>query len=118
MSPVQPLDVFRLDLRGRRLLVRVDMNVPLGGPAGRPEPEIRDDARIVACVPGIRRMLAAGASVTLISHLGRPRAGGHDPAFSLAPVAGRLSERLGMEVPLRADWMESAAPEPGVRGAG
>ena len=109
----QPVEVFSLDLQQRRLLVRVDMNVPLQqrGPAG--PPEIRDDTRITACVPGISRMLSEGAAVTLISHLGRPVAGHWDAELSLAPVAQRLAEQLQVEVPLCADWLESAAPAPG-----
>ena len=114
--PARPLDVFNLDLQGRRLLVRVDMNVPLVEQAGAPV--IRDDTRIAACVPGIRRMLSAGASVTLISHLGRPAPGNYDSALSLAPVASRLGELLDTEVPLRADWMESVTPEPGCAALG
>jgi len=86
-----------LDLRGRRVLMRLDLNVPLtdGG--------VGDDTRIRASLAGIRHALDAGARVMLMSHLGRPREGVHDDAFSLAPVARALSELLGRDVPL-VDW--------------
>lgn len=119
MSPQPParlLDVFKLDVQGQRLLVRVDMNVPLMEQTGAPV--IRDDTRIVACIPGIQRMLSAGASVTLVSHLGRPTPGDYDPALSLAPIARRLGELLGTEVALRADWLDSVTPELGCAALG
>lgn len=86
-------DLFRAagGVRGARVLVRADLNVPLAD--GR----IRDDTRIRASLPTLRRLLAAGARVVVASHLGRPK-GGPDPAFSLRPVATRLGELLGREV--------------------
>jgi phosphoglycerate kinase len=86
-------DLFRAPggVRGQRVFVRADLNVPLKD--GR----IRDDARIRASLPTLRRLLAAGARVVLASHLGRPK-GGPDPAFSLRPVAARLAELLGRDV--------------------
>src|SRR3954451_4212138 len=91
---------------GKRAIVRVDFNVPLEGT------QITDDTRIRAAVPTIQALREAGASVVLMSHLGRPK-GKRDPKYSLAPVAGRLSELLGMDVPLQPDCVgagvESAA---------
>ena len=84
------------DLSGRTVLVRVDCNVPLEG--GR----ITDDGRIRAALPTLERLTSAGARVVAMSHLGRPK-GAPDPAFSLAPVAGRLAELLDVSVRLAAD---------------
>jgi phosphoglycerate kinase len=83
-----------MDLRGRSVLMRLDLNVPLA------DGEVGDDTRIRASLPGIRHALDAGARVMLMSHLGRPEEGVHDDAFSLAPVARALSGHLGREVPL------------------
>ena len=83
------------DLRGRRVLVRSDLNVPLEGTA--PNMGITDDGRVRASVPTIRRLADAGARVLVVAHLGRPD-GTHDPAFSLKPVAERLAELLGSPV--------------------
>ena len=79
------------DLAGTRVIVRCDLNVPLQ------DGEITDDGRVRASVPTLTRLLDAGASVTVISHLGRPD-GRPDPAYSLEPVAARLGELLGREV--------------------
>ena len=96
------------DLGGRRVLVRADLNVPLA--AGK----VANAARIRASVPTFERALAAGAAVTVVSHLGRPEAGRFDPAFSMAPVAARLGEALGRKVPIVAGWPdEGPAPAPG-----
>ena len=83
-----------LVLTGKRVLIREDLNVPIA--AG----EVASDARIVAALPTLKEALGQGARVVVISHLGRPREGTFDPAFSLLPVARRLSELLGEEVPL------------------
>lgn len=90
-----------LDLHGQRVLMRLDLNVPLA------DGEVTDDTRIRASLPGIRLALDAGARVMLMSHLGRPEEGGADDAFSLAPVARRLSALLGREVPLL-DWDDAS----------
>ena len=99
-----------LDLRGKRVLIREDLNVPVKD--GR----VSSDARIVAALPTIRRALDAGARVLVMSHLGRLKAGASDEenaAFSLAPVAARLGELLGRPVPLLRDWLDGAQIEPG-----
>ena len=79
------------DLRGRRVLVRCDLNVPLDGET------ITDDGRIRASLPTLNQLREAGAKVIVLAHLGRPK-GGPDPALSMAPVAARLAELLGTEV--------------------
>jgi len=95
------LSVDQLDLAGKRVFLRVDLNVPLED--GR----VAEDTRIRAVVPTIEHCLKAGASVILASHLGRPK-GKVDPRYSLAPVAARLEELLGRPVPLLPDC---AGPE-------
>ena len=89
-------------VRGRRVLVRADLNVPLS------EGAVGDDTRIRASLPTLRRLLAAGARVVLVSHLGRPR-GERKPEFSLRPVAGRLSELLGRDVGFAEDCVGDPA---------
>lgn len=92
------------DLRGKRVLVRSDFNVPLDGTA------ITDDGRIRAALPTITRLADAGARVILMAHLGRPK-GTVDPAYSLAPVAARLGELLGKPVTLASDLVGPSAAE-------
>jgi len=94
--------------RGRRVFIRADLNVPLDG-AGR----ITEDTRIRASVPAIRMALDAGAAVMVSSHLGRPAEGELKPEDSLAPVARRLSELLGREVPLAPNWVNGVQVSPG-----
>jgi phosphoglycerate kinase len=93
-----------LDVRGKRVFVRADLNVPQDD-AGA----ITDDTRIRASVPGIRDALARGAAVMVTSHLGRPKEGQWRAADSMAPVAARLSELLGAPVPLVKDWVDGGA---------
>jgi phosphoglycerate kinase len=90
-----------VDVEGRRVLVRVDFNVPLDGD------RITDDARIRAALPTLRELREKGARLVLASHLGRPK--GRDPSLSLRPVAERLSELLGTEVTFADDL--SAVPD-------
>ena len=88
-------------LRGRRVFLRCDLNVPLDA-----DGHITDDTRIRASLDGIRHALREGARVMVASHLGRPREGALGPGESLAPVARRLGELLGMPVPLVSDWLD------------
>ena len=89
--------VDQLDLRGKRVFIRVDFNVPLDK-----KNEITDDTRILLSLPTIRYAVKSGGKVILASHLGRPK-GKKDPAFSLAPVVERLSQLLGRTVGLASD---------------
>ena len=91
------LSISDLDLSGKRLFLRVDFNVPLDT-AGN----VTNDSRISAALPTIRYATEKGARVVLASHLGRPK-GKVDPKYSLSPAARRLSELLGVEVPLATD---------------
>lgn len=94
--------------QGQRVFIRADLNVPLND-AG----EITEDTRVRASVPCIEMALKAGAAVMVTSHLGRPTEGQFQPADSLAPVAKRLSELLGREVPVVADWVDGVQVQPG-----
>ncbi len=85
------------DLAGKKVFVRSDFNVPLDA-----DRNITDDGRIRAALPTLKRLVDAGARVIVSAHLGRPK-GEVNPAFSLSPVAARLSEVLGQDVPLAAD---------------
>ena len=96
-----------VELRGRRVLIREDLNVPVKDGA------VTSDARIRASLPTIQLALAAGARVMLMSHLGRPEEGKPVEEFSLAPVAARLSELLGRKVPLVKDWLGGVEVAPG-----
>jgi len=86
--------------RGKRVFIRADLNVPFDD-----QGSISEDTRIRASVPAIQMALDSGAAVMLTSHLGRPTEGAFKPEDSLAPVAKRLAELLGREVPLVADWV-------------
>ncbi|WP_305861164.1 phosphoglycerate kinase [Amycolatopsis sp. CA-230715] len=95
-------DLLGGDVSGRFVLVRSDLNVPLDGDS------ITDDGRVRAALPTIKRLADAGAKVVVTAHLGRPK-GEPDPKFSLAPVAERLGELLGAEVPLAGDLVGESA---------
>src|SRR5438046_8703220 len=103
------LTVRDLDLKGNRVFIRVDFNVPIKNG------KVQDDLRILESLPTIQCALHRGAVVILASHLGRPK-GKRDPEYSLAPVAGRLSELAGREVEFVPDGV-GAAVENTVAGA-
>ena len=96
-----------LDLSGKRVLIRQDLNVPVKNG------KVTSDIRIQASVPTIEKALAAGAAVMLLSHLGRPVEGQYDEASSLKPVAERLSTLLGKPVRLEKDWLDGIVIAPG-----
>ena len=104
MSVIKMADV---DLSGKRVLIREDLNVPIA------DGEVGNDKRIRAALPTIRAALDAGAAVMVMSHLGRPKEGQPDPAFSLAPVARYLAGALDRDVPLAADWIDGVDVAPG-----
>ncbi|KQN96529.1 MULTISPECIES: phosphoglycerate kinase [Stenotrophomonas] len=105
MSIVRMTD---LDLSGKRVLIRQDLNVPIDD-NGR----ITSEQRITASLPTLKLALEKGAAVMVTSHLGRPQEGQWSQADSLAPVAARLSELLGMDVPLVRDWVDGVEVAPG-----
>jgi phosphoglycerate kinase len=96
-----------VDLAGKRVLIREDLNVPVA------EGRVTSDARIRAALPTIRLALAQGARVLVMSHLGRPKEGAPDPALSLAPVAKALSALLGMPVRFVEHWLDGVTAAPG-----
>ena len=101
------LKMSEVDLRGKRVFMRVDFNVPTQAE------KVSDDTRIRASLPGIREALGRSARLMLASHLGRPTEGKFDEKESLAPVARHLSGLLGQDVPLRRDWLNGVTVEPG-----
>lgn len=96
-----------LDLKGKYVLIRQDLNVPIQ------DGEITSDIRIQASVPTIKQAVAAGARVMLMSHLGRPTEGKFEDEFSLAPVAARLSKLLGKDVPVVSQWQDGVSLDDG-----
>jgi len=96
-----------VDLAGRRVLIREDLNVPVE------DGEVTSDARIRAALPTLRAALDAGAAVMVMSHLGRPTEGRADDEFSLRPVARRLGRLLDVEVRLVGDWIDGVDVAPG-----
>ncbi|UAW98800.1 phosphoglycerate kinase [Halopseudomonas nanhaiensis] len=101
------LSMSELDLKGQRVLIREDLNVPVK------DGQIKSDARIQAALPTIRLALEKGAAVIVCSHLGRPEEGVFSEENSLAPVAAYLSQALGMDVPLVRDYLAGVQVEPG-----
>ena len=101
-----------LDLAGKRVLIREDRNVPIDHAEGEPG-RITSEQRITAALPTMKLALEKGAAVMVTSHLGRPKEGTWTQEDSLAPVAKRLSELLGIEVPLVKDWVDGVAVKPG-----
>ncbi|MEE8427415.1 MAG: phosphoglycerate kinase [Woeseiaceae bacterium] len=104
MSVINMVD---LDLKGKRVLIREDLNVPVI------DGEITSDARIRAALPTVRAAVDAGAAVMVMSHLGRPTEGQPESKLSLQPVANRLAELLDRDVPLVHDWIEGVDVAPG-----
>jgi phosphoglycerate kinase len=104
---VRVLRMADLDLKGKRVLIREDLNVPVKNGV------VTSDARIRASLPTMQAARAAGARVMLMSHLGRPEEGVYDAEFSLAPVAARISELLGVKVRFEQDWLGGVECEPG-----
>jgi phosphoglycerate kinase len=96
-----------LDLRGKRVLIRQDLNVPVKD--GR----VTSDQRLLASLPTLRLALAQGAALMVTSHLGRPKEGSWTAEDSLAPVALRLAELLGFAVRLQRDWVDGVEVKPG-----
>ena len=97
-----------VDLRGKRVFIRADLNVPLDGTT------ITDDGRLVASAPTLKKLSEAGARVVVVAHLGRPK-GEPDPQYSLEPLVGRLSELVGREVAFAGDTVGEKAshgPQP------
>lgn len=96
-----------LDLSGKRVLIRQDLNVPIK------DGKVASDLRIKASIPTIKQALEKGAAVMVMSHLGRPTEGEFSEEFSLAPVADRMSELLGKPVRLERDWLDGIEVAPG-----
>ena len=101
------LKMIDLDLQGKRVLIREDLNVPVKDGA------VTSDARILASLPTIKLALEKGAAVMVCSHLGRPSEGEYSAENSLKPVADYLSQALGREVPLVRDYLDGVAIQPG-----
>ena len=105
--PMAILRMSDLDLSGKRVLIRQDLNVPVA------DGKVTSEQRILAALPTLRAALDQNAAVMVTSHLGRPKEGVFSEADSLAPVAQRLSELLGRPVPLKRDWVDGVEVAPG-----
>jgi len=101
------ITMSEVELAGKRVLIREDLNVPLD------EGRITSDVRITAALPTINAALEANAAIMLMSHLGRPTEGATDAALSLNPIAVHLTQLLGRDVQLITDWIDGVAVEPG-----
>ncbi len=115
MSTTPALSVIRLSdliakgqLKGKRVFIRADLNVPQDDNGN-----ITEDTRIRASIPCIQMALDAGAAVMVTSHLGRPKEGDFQPADSLDPVAERMGELMGMDIPVVSDWVDGVEVAPG-----
>src|ERR1035441_6961618 len=93
------LPMSALNLSGKRVMIREDLNLPVQNG------QVTSDMRIRDALPTLRSAMRQGARVIVLSHLGRPAEGKYDPELSLAPVAAKLSELLGVPVPLSNDWL-------------
>ena len=96
-----------IDLKGKRVLIRQDLNVPMK------DGKITEDTRIRASVPALQQALAAGAAVIVLSHLGKPTEGLVEAKFSLEPIAKRMSELLGKPVRFETNWLDGVSINPG-----
>ena len=115
MSTTPALSVIRLSdliakgqLKGKRVFIRADLNVPQDDNGN-----ITEDTRIRASIPCIQMALDAGAAVMVTSHLGRPKEGDFQPADSLDPVAARMGELMGLDIPVVSDWIDGVEVAPG-----
>ena len=101
------LNMVDQDLAGKRIMIREDLNVPIN------DGQVTSDARIRAAIPTIQFAIDAGASVLLLSHLGRPNEGEFEQRFSLEPVASHLSLLLDRPVRLEKSWLDGVQIEAG-----
>lgn len=101
MASIKTID--ELDVNGKRVLVRVDFNVPIK------DGQVTDDTRIRKALPTIQKLISDGGKIILMSHLGRPKGEGYEPEYSLAPVAEKLSELIGKEVSFCSDTVGDGA---------
>src|SRR3954470_14891718 len=102
------IKMSELNVAGKRVFIRADLNVPQDDNGA-----ITDDTRIRASAPAVQMAMQAGAAVMVTSHLGRPKEGEFSDRDSLAPIAQRLSEILGVPVPLKRGWLNGVDLQPG-----